>query len=450
MKNILKLAALVLCLAAGNAGAEFQVDEFIRMGVNASLGANAAQSGFFGNMVRPYRDRTERFQSARKEALQMSLAIDDESDRLTMENWGDNRADIRAGGSRIQGQYGKLSGDSFDGSGNNIVRYPGDKAGFYGRFGTFEAEVSRLTRETEPISGGPADKYTRTGGGAGFSFGYQTVRLGLHGNAGSTEDTGAETETFNKSGGAALALAAGPFELGATLDYVDRGMRDTSNSPYEITRTGPSAGGQAILKLPGGLKGGLRASFTKLSGEYKPSSGGKADSSGNNNELGARAEWAFTFLPLTVAASFDHLYMDPEVESFGGPAMVETYSDLKTLAAAFRPFGGRVLIGAEISDLGVSYQPFVNGAGGAKAEFDGTTMTGGAELWLLPGFAVRASYQKMEIKEGTDEYNYKNFGGGVGLKGARFSLDASARRSEEDGDNGDKFTDVRLMLGYKF
>ncbi len=450
MKRTMGLAALALCLAAGSADAAFQLDEFMTMGITAPLGATAAQNGFFQTMVRPYRDRTERFQSARREALQMSLAIDDESDRLTMEGWGDNRADIRGGGSRIQGQFGKLSGDSFNGSGVKTDRYPGDRAGFYGRFGTFEAEISRMTRETEPVSGGSAAEYTRTGGGAGFSFGYQAVRLGLHGNAGSAEDTGAETETFNKSGGAALALAAGPFELGATLDYVDRGMRDTSNSPYEITRGGPSAGGQAILKLPGGLKGGLRASLTRLSGDYNPASGASGEFGGNNNELGARAEWAFTFLPLTVAASYDKLYMDPEIKYGGSSMMVETYNDLKSLAAAFRPFGGRLLIGAEISDLGVSYETFTNGSGGGATKIDGLTMTGGAELWLLPGFAVRASYQKMEIKSGGDEFNYKNFGGGVGLKGAHFSLDGSVRRSEEDAENGDRFMDVRLMLGYKF
>lgn len=444
MKKILSLAALALCLAAGNAGAAFQMDEVLGMGMASS------QSGFFRNMVRPYRDRTERFQSARKEALQMSLAIDDASDKLTMECWGDNRADIRGGGSRMQAQYGKLSGESFNGSGVKTDEYPGDRGGFYGRFGTVEAEFSHYMLEYKPLPSGTAEKYERAAGGAGLSFGYQAVRLGLHGNVASAEDGDMETETRANSAGAALALAAGPFELGATLDYVDRGMEDVSNSPFELTRGGPSAGAQAIIKLPSGLKGGLRASLTKLSGDYKPASGGSGEFSGNNNELGARAEWAFTFLPLTVAASYDMLYMDPEIKSGGASMMAETTNNLKTLAAAFRPFGGRLLLGAEISDLGLKYETFMNGASAGAIEIDGLTMTGGAELWLLPGFAVRASYQKMEFKMGGSESQSKSFGAGVGLKGEHLSLDGSVRRLEEDEENGDRYMDVRLMLGYKF
>lgn len=437
------LAALALCLAAADAGAAFQLDEVLGMGMAST------QSGFFRNMVRPYRDRTERFQSARKDALQMGLAIDDESDRLTMECWGDNRADIRGGSSRMQAQYGKLSGESFDNSGVKTDEYPGNRGGFYGRFGTIEAELSRYMLEYKPLPSGTAEKYERTSGGAGASFGYQTVRLGLHGNSASAEDEDLEIKTRNASAGAALALAAGPFELGATLDYVDRGMEDVSTSPYEITRGGPSAGGQAIIKLPGGLKGGLRASLTKLSGDYKLA-GSSGEFTGNNNELGARAEWAFTFLPLTVAASYDMLYMDPEIKSGGSSMMGETTNNLKTLAAAFRPFGGRLLLGAEISDLGLKYETFINGAISGAMKIDGLTMTGGAELWLLPGFAVRASYQKMEIKMAGSESQSKSFGAGVGLKGEKLSLDGSVRRLEEDEDNGDRYMDVRLMLGYKF
>ena len=437
------LAALALCLAAADAGAAFQLDEVLGMGMVST------QSGFFQNMVRPYRDRTERFQSARKEALQMSLAIDDASDSLTMEGWGDNRADIRGGSSRMQVQYGKFSGESFNGSGAKTDEYPGDRGGFYGRFGTVEAEFSHYMLESKPLPSGTAETYERTAGGAGLSFGYQTVRLGLHGNSVSAEDEDTEMKTRNASAGAALALAAGPFELGATLDYVDRGMKDVSTSPYEITRGGPSAGGQAIIKLPGGLKGGLRASLTKLSGDYK-FAGSSGEFAGNNNELGARAEWAFTFLPLTVAASYDMLYMDPEIKFGGASAMGETSNNLKTLAAAFRPFGGRLLLGAEISDLGLKYETFTNGASNGVMEIDGLTMTGGAELWLLPGFAVRASYQKMEIKMGGSESQSKSVAAGVGLKGDHLSLDGSVRRLEEDEDNGDRYLDVRLMLGYKF
>lgn len=444
MKHVIAIMAAALCLAAPDARAAFQLDEVLGMGMVS------AQSGFFGNMVRPYRDRTERFQSARKEALQMSLAIDDESDRLTMECWGDNRADIRGGGSRLQAQYGKLSGEDFNGSGVKTDEYPGDRGGLYGRFGTVEAEFSHYMAEYKPLPSGVTEKYERAAGGAGLSFGYQAVRLGLHGNIASAEDGDAEMETRANSAGAALALAAGPFELGATLDYVDRGMEDVSTSPYEITRGGPSAGGQAIIKLPGGLKGGLRASLTKLSGDYKPASGGSGEFTGNNNELGARAEWAFTFLPLTVAASYDMLYMDPEIKSGGASMMGETSNDLKTLAAAFRPFGGRLLLGAEISDLGLKYETFTNGVSGGAMEIDGLKMTGGAELWLLPGFAVRASYQKMELKMAGTESKFKSFGAGVGLKGDRFSLDGSVRRLEEDEENGDRYMDVRLMLGYKF
>ncbi|MHB0997032.1 MAG: hypothetical protein ACYC2I_11745 [Elusimicrobiales bacterium] len=445
MKYVVKLLALALCFAASDAAAwpsSYQVSEMIMVGMPST------RVDYMQRMVRPYRDRTERFQSARTEALQMSLAIGDESDQLTLESWGDNRADLRKGSSRVQLQYGRLSGDGYTGDLND-GDYPGDRAGFYGRFGSFEAEVSRLRRDEKDLTTPSEAEHSVTSAGAGFSFGGEALRLGLHGNMGVLEHSNSGQEYNNHAVGGALALKTGLFELGATADFVDRSAKSDT---MDDAREGPMVGGQAIIKLPGGLKGGLRASSARLSGDSLQG-GNKFDFEGVNNEIGARAEWNFPVLPLTVAASFDHLYMDPEYSISGVARTRETDSTVKTLGAAFKPFGGRLLLGAEIKDLEMEITSNFAPAAGIEAN----SLTAGAELWLLPGLAVRASFQRFEFGTngafGSGETLYNVIAGGAGLKGENFTLDASVRRQEEDPDDGgmgDRMMEVKLMLGYKF
>lgn len=447
MKKILSFSVLALCFTAVSAGAQtYQILEIV------ALGMPQMRPDYYQRMVRPYRDRSERFQSARTEALQMSLAVGDESNRLTLEGWGDNRADIRGGSSRMQLEYGPLFGDTYDNSGNKNGNYPGDRAGFYGRFGTVELEASRLEQKEDPVPSAPGDKYSETSAGGAFSFGTGGVRLGFHGNVKKGEHTDANNETNNTSVGGALALKAGLFELGATADLV---ARDYSEDNYDENRSGPMLGAQGIIRLPGGLTGGLRASMAKLSGEVNDN-GVNTDLEGNNNELGARAEWAFPVVPLTVAASYEKMYMDPEYKGGGTTDRVETDIAVKTLGAAFKPFGGRLLLGAELKDLNIEYDQTTNGSPAGSAKTESNTVTFGAEVWLLPGFALRASKQRLEIKDGLfgsgDELLYNVYAAGAGLKGEHFNLDASFRVFEEDDNGGsrDKFEELRLMYGYRF
>ena len=446
MKNIFRLLALALCFTAADASAQFQLLEI------AQLGMPQTRGDYFQRMTRPYRDRTERFGGARIEALQMSLAIDDENDQLTLENWGDNRADIRGGASRVKLEYGPLSGDTFDNATPSMKdgRYPGTRAGAYGRFGTVEVEASRLEQKDEPLPTGTKETYSETGAGAGFSFGTGGVRLGFHGNFNKREDSATDF-TFNRNAvGGALALKTGLFELGATADLVDR----TLKTPVaDVKRAGPMFGAQGLFKPFGGFKAGARVSAARLSGDYTVA-GFKVDVEGINSEFGGRIEWAMQAVPLTLAAGLDRLYMDPEYKSAAGTVSEETGNTAKTLAAAFRPFGGRLLLGAEIKDLRIDYEAFSNGSRTAKYGFDANSMTAGAEVWLLPGFALRASYRKLEMQEDGDPDTQADcIAGGAGLKGKNFTFDASVRRVEKKPDNnsnGDRFMEVRATYGYRF
>lgn len=446
MKTTAKLLALALCFAAVDASAQFQLDEMIMLGLSQT------KVDYFQRMTRPYRDRTERFGGARIEALQMSLAIDDENDQLTLEGWGDNRADIRGGASRVKLEYGPLSGDTFT-SGTPAVKdgtYPGTRAGAYGRFGTVEVEASRLEQKSEPLPTGAKETYTETGAGAGFSFGTGGVRLGFHGNFNKSEDSATDFTINRNAAGGALALKTGLFELGATADFVDRTL---SVPGVDVKRAGPMLGGQALFKPFGGFKAGARVSFAKLSGDYTVA-GTKVDMEGVNSEFGGRIEWAMRAVPLTLAAGLDRLYMDPEYKSGGGAVSGETGNTAKTLAAAFRPFGGRLLLGAEIKDLRMDYEKVTNGALTTKYGFDANSLAVGAEAWLLPGFALRASYRKLETQEdGDPDAQADCIAGGAGLKGKNFSFDASVRRVEEKADNnsgGDRFMEIRATYGYRF
>lgn len=446
MKNIFRLLALALCFTAADASAQYQLDEMIMFGMPQTRG------DYFQRMTRPYRDRTERFGGARIEALQMSLAIDDENDQLTLENWGDNRADIRGGASRVKLEYGPLSGDTFTNATPSVKdgRYPGTRAGAYGRFGTVEAEASRLEQKEEPLPTGTKETYSETGAGAGFSFGTGGVRLGFHGNVNENEYTANDVKIKRNAAGGALALKTGLFELGATADFVDRGL---SIGGVDVKRSGPMFGAQGLFKPFGGFKAGARVSIAKLSGDYAVS-GNKVDMEGINSEFGGRIEWAMQAIPLTLAAGLDRLYMDPEYKAGPLSSKGETGNTAKTLAAAFRPFGGRLLLGAEIKDLRIEYEEFTNGALTTKYGFDANSMTAGAEVWLLPGFALRASYRKLEMQEDGDPDTQADcIAGGAGLKGKNFTFDASVRRVEEkpeNNSNGDRFMEVRATYGYRF
>jgi len=445
-KNTARLLFLCLCFSAAEARAQFQINEML-------MGNPAIRSDFFQYMVRPYRDRTERFRSARVEALQMDLAVDDESAQLTLENWGDNRADMRAGSSRLKVAAGGLGGTTYNGV-NKDDKYTGNTAGVYARAGAFELEASHVKQEVSAYGSSAApDESVRNSGGGAFSFGGEGTRFGLHANADQTKIPASLLKMPNASAGAALAFRAGIFELGATADMVGRGIEVTDGS-FEAKRNGPMIGAQAMIKPFAGFKAALRGSMAKLSGESH-TFGVKYDFEGENTEAGMRAEWKFEAIPLTLAAGYEKLIMEPEYRLGNSRVRTLTENRLKSSAAAFHFFGGRFLLGVQLEELVIGSDSYTNNVFTGHLHQTLFGGSGGAEVWLLPGFCVRGSFRRMEIQDDTStaETFYNTIAAGVGLKGESLSLDVSARKMKGDNKNDpkqDEFADAKAVLSYRF
>lgn len=406
------------------------------------------QTGKFQSIVRPYRDRGERFQSARVSALQMTVAIEDENNRLTFENWADNRADMKRDVSMLKAEAGLTSGESYAGAAKNDDS--GRRFGAYARVGAFELEGLSIAQKSETTAGD--DEYKKTSAGAGFSFGGEALAFGAHANLNKSEDTDADMETSNNSLGGGLMLRTDLYELGATLDYVSHGVEMKSVNA-ELPLKGPSLGVHALLKPVKGLTAAVRGSFAKLSGEADWA-GTKFDYEADQKELGARLEWKFDAIPVTLGLEYSRFLYAPGGTVGALTQDTEYDHDLKTAGAALNLFGGRLMLGAEAQLLTTHMENIQNGALDDEDDQDYRTITGGAELWLLPGFAVRASYQKLveEGQAGSDDILNNTMAAGVGFKGESLSLDAALRRvtQDEDAVNPNKYNDARVMLTLKF
>lgn len=447
IRDTARLLFLCLCFSAAEARAQFQIEEMLMAG-NPLL-----RSDFFQYMVRPYRDRTERFSSARVEALQMALAVNDESAQLTLENWGDNRADLRPGSSRLKVAAGGLGGTTYSGV-NKDEKHSGNTAGVYARAGSFEIEASHLKQEVSAYGSSSApDVYKRNGAGAAVSFGGEGARFGLHGNMNQGKQPSDNLKIPNTSAGVAAAFRAGIFELGVTGDMVGRGIEVTDGS-FEAKRNGPQLGVQALIKPVAGLKAALRVSMAKLSGESH-SSGNKSDFEGDNIEGGARIEYKFDAIPLILAAGYEKLEMSPKYRNGSSSLKMQTENTLRTSAAAFHFFGGRFLIGVETQKLKIGYDYYVNNAFNSHQYYTLVTMAGGTEVWLLPGFCLRGSFKRLDMQDDITKVEtfYNTVAAGVGLKGESLSLDVSARKMKGDNKNDpkqDEFSEAKAVLAYRF
>ncbi|MDD2806762.1 MAG: hypothetical protein PHV33_14515, partial [Elusimicrobiales bacterium] len=347
---------------------------------------------------------------------------------------------------------GGLSGTTYSGV-NKDEKYSGGTAGVYARAGSFELEASHLKREVSLYGSSAApDVYKRNGGGAGISFGGEGARFGLHGNTNSAEQSGAHLKIPNSSVGAAGAFRAGTFEFGFTADMVGRGMNVTDGS-LEAKRNGPMVGAQAMMRPFSGFKAALRGSLAKLTGETTKY-GNKYNLEGDNKEAGGRIEWTFEAVPLTLALGFEKLIMDPEYKEGLIYKRNLTENQLKSSAAAFHFFGGRFLLGVETQQLKIDSAVYDNNTFHDHSHTKLVSMAGGTEIWLLPGFGVRASVKRLDMQNMVTraETFYNTVAAGVGLKGENLSLDVSARKMT--GDNSvpkqDEFTEGKAMLSYKF
>lgn len=449
MKNAARLLLLCLCLAA-NARAQFQTHEMRLLTGDITAvpaGDPALRSDFFQYMVRPFRDRTERLRSARVETLQMDLAVDDESGRLTLENWGDNRADIRPGSSLLKVAAGGLSGTTYDSAGAKDKEYSGEAGGAYVRFGTFEAEASQMRQEAKSSLVPGEDK--KSGAGAAISLGGEGARLGLHANTNTAKRASSGLELPNNSAGAALAFRSGIVDFGFTADYVNRGMKATAGA-LEIKRSGPLLGVQTMIRPHKGFTAALRGSISNLSGD-RTVGGSKSNVTSENAELGARLEWKPEETPLILAMGYEKLdYIQGNKSS-----KAESQHKLKTLAATFRFFDGRFLVGAQVEELSLTYDVYTNNVfTGPHDDNSCVTMAGGAEVWLLPWFAVRGSVKRMDFQNDLTKVEtfYNSVAAGAALKVQNLSLDVTARKVLGDSDvpKQDEFTGVKAALAYKF
>lgn len=445
MKTTARLLFLFLFFAAVDAKAQFQIDEML------SYGNPLLRSDFFQYMVRPYRDRTERFRSARVEALQMDLAVNDESDQLTLENWGDNRADIRPGSSRFKVAGGGLSGTTYSGV-DKDEKHTWGAAGAYGRFGTLELEASSLRQEVSLYgSSASPSEYKKSGAGAAFSFGGEGTRLGLHGNMDRAEQTDAKVKLPNASVGGAVAFRSGIYEFGATVDMVGRGMEVTDL--LAIKRNGPMIGLQAMIKPAAGFKAALRGSLAKLSGDLT-ASGDRIDMKGDNKEVGGRVEWKFEKIPLVLAFGFEKLILDPEYRQGNVFIRNLTENQLKTSAAAFHFFGGRFLVGVEAQQLKIDSDVYHNNVFYGHTHNTLVSIAGGTEVWLLPWLGVRGSFKRYDIQNDITraETFYNTVAAGAGLKMGNLALDVSARKITGDDDvvKQDEFAGAKAVVSYKF
>ncbi|MCM2267732.1 MAG: hypothetical protein NDI60_08190 [Elusimicrobiales bacterium] len=389
---------------------------------------------------RPFRDRTERFQSARVDALQMHLAVDDESDQLTLENWADNRADLKAGESKIKVEANTTGGEEYTPSEWDVS---GNRLGALGRFGRLEFEGLYIAQKSERLNTTTRNEFNKTAAGAAFAFGPESLSFGVHANMNRSGDEDWEEVTDNNSLGAAVIMRTDLYELGATADYVGRGTKDDSAN-YDVPRNGPQFGAQAMLKPLKGLKAALRASAAMLEGDGANNGATEYENyEVDHKELGARLEWRLEKLPLTFGLEYSKVLYDVSYTASGVLNETENEYSLKTAGAALRLLGDRLLLGLELQDLQLDM---------SGNESEGRTLTGGAELWVLPGLALRASVQKMRTETATSESDNNTLAAGVGFKGEKFTLDGALRRTTQDEDaaDPDKYTDIRLTFGMKF
>lgn len=386
---------------------------------------------YFGYYVRPFRDRSERFRSARVNALQMRLVVDDESDTLTLENWGDNRADLKSRTSAIKFNANVAREDVYSGASNS--EKIGNSGGVHARFDRLEIEAASVHQVTN--DGTPPDtKYHKLSAGAAFAFGPENFSFGVH--------AAGNREGGNTAIGVAAILRKGLYELGATSDFIWYG----ADNP----RTGPALGVQVLLKPFRGLKTALRGSRTTLTMDdaiigassyrsYKIS----------RSEFGARMEFRFDAVPVTLGAEYSS-YLDDTSYITGSSWKIERDTNLMIVGAAIHLLEERLMFGVEAQKF-LSENTYDTGGGVIKVDKEGRTLTGGAELWVLPGFAVRASAQKIDTAAYGNEVDGTTFAAGAGFKGGRFSVDASVRRNAMGfSAGGYKYTDVHVTANLKF
>ena len=402
----------------------------ISMNVSAQF-ISAWETDFFTNAR--LRDRNMKFSSPRLEAMQMRAAIEDETNALDLDRWGDNRAWLGVENSNQIKIGAALDNHKYLGLG---PKEPGSirGVGIYSRIENgFELEA---TDQTQKESYALYSKYTSTqkdsGMGIGWGRAFGNFLAGLHWNNNYasikySDETDARKARYQFAG-AAMAVKLGVAALGATVDSVDiSGLRGTKY------------GAQATI-ASNGFKIGLRAARMPLKKRFGYLYYYGSDESllkGFTRELGARVLWTVPGLPLDLGAECSNYYEKFETESngqtyHGGSSNIisgsysgyyyyggsRATSNTMTVGAALKLFKNRMLIGLEHKYV----LPFSH----TKIRYN----TIGLELRPVERLALRSSYQygKTTWRGNPDD---KAHTGAVGL-GYNFSkilsVDITGRR----------------------
>lgn len=346
------------------------------------------------------RDRSVRFSSARLDALQMSAAIDDDSNALTLENWGDNRAGLAVANKKsfkftgAGNEYSFSDGDS---------KYVSGQAGLAGQFNSFQIEASG-EHDFPPHSG---VSFANADIGLGWKLG--DLMLGTHVGGGWS---GNAFPQYAIRPGQALAYRIGDEHAGVDLGYTFDGILNRNSNYDEATL---KHGGQMIIRPSESMVIGLRGSFGSLRGVYND--GGTRTA--NPNEAGARILWHVAGLPVDFGAEYAYAKSDGDfalTDYYGASAdndITETNSFRAGIAAHL--LDNKLLAGVEYGvtkwtedehSTGNSYYYSsdyqYNASNGPKY------ISIGAELRPIQNLAIRASHRYTETTY-NDAYSYNSY-----------------------------------------
>jgi len=433
--NCRKLLMAVLCAAGAASCADAQM-----------VYLNENMLDYYSN---PYRGRGERTSDARLEALQMSYAIDDEASQFTLEGWADNRAGL----ADSQKNYVKVNAGGQTGDLHDSNDYTGGNLGAYMRAGGWELEGGYTAQKIKNSSGD--DTYDSPAAGIGYGHSFGNLSAGAHANfeRGNYEsDVNYNINSAGVGGAYKLDLGGTVVDMGTTLDYVARGNQ---TSFYTRPLHGANIGAAAIASVGSGLKAGLRASFAPLSGDCTGTMDGVTKKS-DPKTLGARVQYLFSAIPLTLVGDFSRYYENPRY-SAASYISYKTGSNLFTGGAALKLLDGKLLVGTELQKLELTQEML--GTGPSTYRDDVTNITGGAEYYITQTVALRGSFRRMKYRswyeatpDNVTENKSNSFAFGAGYKGEKALVDLTFKYVKDnlDTDSEDKYKGLWLTASFPF
>lgn len=373
------------------------------------------------------RDRNIKSSSPRLESLQMGVAIEDESNVLDLDSWGDNRAWLGASKFK-QIKVDTAFGDQEYSDGSKPMSYAG--FGAYGRFGNFELEGMFRSKETEYTS------YTRTneilGIGVGWGHSFGGLLIGLHSNSNlhyrkySDVIMGVYKSTYQFVG-AAMAVKLGQSAIGVTVDRVN--FDEYLGSKY---------GAQVVIDS-NRFKVGFRASIMPLEKDWQ---------SGVNNylrteewkEFGVRFLWTPSKLPINLGAEYSNHHTNYKTTRNGAEySNSSSIIDVITVGTTLKLMKNS-LIGVEAKRINWDNDVIIQYS------------TVGMEIFPMKKLVLRGSFQHSCAKEdGEQDEKTGTYAVGLGYNFSKsFSVDISGRYIKDINTITYTRNDIHLMLTSRF